>query len=85
MDESELDESRVGRKQGWTKTGWTKMNWTKSGSTGKHTIHKLLKSSLPKILVRTIFYMLKNTVADVYFNNGKGETWKIKKGHVKEM
>ena len=31
-------------------------------------IGKLLKSSLPKIIVETIGYMLKNTFSDVRFN-----------------
>ena len=43
-------------------------------------IDKLLKTSLPKIIVRTIGYMLKNTFADVRFNNGISEKWKINKG-----
>ena len=34
-------------------------------------INKLLKSSLPKILVRTIGYMLINRFADVCSNSGK--------------
>ena len=42
-------------------------------------IDKLFKTSLPKITVRTIGYMLKNTFTDVHFNNGKGEKWKINK------
>ena len=33
---------------------------------------KLLKSNSPKIIVRTIKYMLKNTFADIRYNNGKG-------------
>ena len=32
-------------------------------------IDKLLKWSLPKIIVRTLGYMLKNTFADVRFDN----------------
>ena len=40
-------------------------------------IDKLLKSSLPKIIVRTIEYMLKNTYHGVSFNNQL-------KGYVKE-
>ena len=43
-------------------------------------IDKLLKWSLPKIIVRTIGNILKKTFADVSFNNGKGEKWKINKG-----
>ena len=43
-------------------------------------IDKLLKKSLPKIIVRTIGYMLKNTFADVRFNNGISDKWKINKG-----
>ena len=35
-------------------------------------IGELLKSSLPKIIVRIIGYMLENIFADVCFNNGKG-------------
>ena len=40
-------------------------------------IDKLLKLSLPKIIVRTIRYMLTNTFADSCFNNGKWEKLKI--------
>ena len=43
--------------------------------------NKLLKSSLPKILVRPIGHMLKNTFNDVCFNNKKGRRMeKINKG-----
>ena len=42
-------------------------------------IVKLLKSSLPKLIVRTIRFMLNNTFADVSFNNGNEEIWKINK------
>ena len=42
-------------------------------------IDKLLISSLQKIIVRTIGYRFKNTYADVRFDNGKGEKWKINK------
>ena len=35
-------------------------------------MNKLFKSSIKKIMVRTIGYML-NIFADVRFNNGKGE------------
>ena len=45
---------------------------------------KLLESSLLKIIVRTIGYMLKNTFENVRFNNGKGEIWEIKKGSSQE-
>ena len=41
---------------------------------------KLLKSSLSKIIVRTIGHNLKITFAAVRFNNMKGEYRKIKKG-----
>ena len=45
---------------------------------------KLLKSNLPKIIVKTIGYMLKNTFADFHFNDGKGAKWKIIKGSRQE-
>ena len=35
-------------------------------------IDKLITSSLPKIIIRTMGYMLKNTEKK-HFNNGKGE------------
>ena len=43
-------------------------------------IEKLLKTRLPKIIVRSIGYMLRNTFAEVHFNEGISEKWKIKKG-----
>ena len=43
-------------------------------------IDKVHKWSLPKITVRTIGYMLKNAFADVRFNIGTGEKWKINTG-----
>jgi len=33
-----------------------------------------------KIIVRNIGYMLKNSISDVRFNNGKGDKWKINIG-----
>ena len=36
-------------------------------------VDRLIKSGLPKIIDGTIWYKLKNTFADVRFNNGKGE------------
>ena len=36
-------------------------------------IDKSFKSRIPKIIVRTIGYMLKNTFADVRIDNVKGE------------
>ena len=43
-------------------------------------VDKLLKSSLPKVIIKTIGYMLINTFADVRFDNWKWEKWKTKEG-----
>ena len=47
-------------------------------------IDQLLKSSLPKVIVRTVRYMLKNTFADVGYNNRKEGKWKMNKGSRQE-